>query len=221
MTAASYGRERAAAACGLAAAALALLVPLLGGLADPAYSQVSQFISELGAAGAADASLVGAAGFAPIGVMVLAFLALARPALPRTRQVTIALSGLAAVGVAYLIAALFPCDAGCPGEGSTSQGVHNLFGVFEYTGASAGLVLLAAALRRAPRWRDLSPVSGLAAACVLIGFLAMLMPALAPLRGLAQRLAEGAIFGWIAAVSLTLLRGDAAAAARASGRMAA
>ncbi len=198
----SSPRGVAAAACGLAAAALALLVPLVGAQGEPAYSHVGQFISELGARGAAHPSLVAAAGFAQIGALVLAFLAFASGLLPRSRRKTMGVACLAAVGVAYLVSAVFPCDAGCPASGSTSQSIHNLFGFFEYAGALSGLLLVGSALRVSPPWRPLALACMLAAGLVGAGFLAMLVPELGAVRGLSQRLAEAAIFSWIAYASL-------------------
>lgn len=191
-------RSAAAAACGLAAAAWAFAVPVAGGCASAPYSHVAQFISELGATGAAHGRLVSGLGFAPIGALVLAFLALAAGVLPRSRRATAGLACLGAVGVAYLVSAVFPCDPGCPSVGSTAQSIHNGFGALEYVGATAGLWLLGAALR--------SRACAVAAALVALGFAAMLTPALEPVRGASQRVAEAAIFLWIASSSVSLLR---------------
>jgi len=208
-------RRLAAASCGLAAAAWALLVPLVAGRAEPAYSHLAQYISELGADGAAHALLVAAAGFAPLGALVIAFLALVAGLLPRPRQTRAGVACLMAVGAAYVASAVFPCDRGCPSEGSPSQTIHNAFGLLEYLGAIFGLLLLRGPLRADPRWERFAPFCSAAAALVVVGFVAMLLPPLAPFRGLAQRTAEAAIFGWIAAASLHLLR-----VSEASGRVA-
>lgn len=95
---------------------------------------------------------------------------------------------------------------GLPRLGSRSQSVHSFFGFLEYAGAVPGLLLLASAFRTSPDWRRLAAPSILAAAGVAAGFLAMLTPGFAPVRGLSQRIAEASIFGWIAGVSLVLLR---------------
>jgi hypothetical protein len=197
-------RSRAAAACGLLAVALAVAVPVLGGAAEPGYSHRAQFISELGAAGAAHAALVSKLGFAPIGVLVLAFLALAAPRLPAGRRTAAGLVAFSAVGAAYLAAAAFPCDAGCPAAGSLSQSIHNAFGFLEYAGGVAGLLLLGAAFRGSARWRPVAPVCAACALLAAAGLVAMLVPSLAPSRGLSQRLAEAAVFGWIATVAASL-----------------
>jgi len=199
-------RHALAAACGLAAVAWALVVPIAAGGVEPGYSHTAQFISELGDEDAAHAALVSWAGFAPIGLLVLGFALLAAPQFPGRRTRVFATAGLVAVGAAYLAAAAFPCDAGCPSDGSTSQAIHNVFGLLEYAGAGGGLLLLGLALRSEPRWRGVALASTLAAVVVLGGLAGMLAPALVSQRGLVQRVAEAAIFGWIALVSIVLWR---------------
>ncbi len=202
----SVDRRTTAAVCGLAAVAWALAVPLLGGALQPGYSQLAQFISELGASGAAHGGAVSLLGFAPTGALLLAFLALVVPLLPPTRQARVGIVALTTVGIAYLVSALFRCDAGCPSDGSRAQSIHNLFGLLEYVGAFIGLRLLGAAFRQSAQWRPLAALSSVAALAVGVGFLAMLSPGLEWCRGLSQRLAESGIFTWIGAVSVALLR---------------
>lgn len=207
-------RAKLAALCGFAAVAIAIATPLVGGSLRPGYMQTTQFISELGEKGAEHGASISLLGFAPTGVLVLLFLALAAPALPRTRRATFGLLAFAAVGAAYLVAAVARCDAGCPSTGSTSQTVHNLFGVLEYVGALAGLLLLASALDASPAWRSLAPATVVCAVLVGVGFGLLLVPSLLPLRGLLQRVAEVGVFGWIALASVALLRNESTPPAR-------
>ena len=123
---------------------------------------------------------------------------LAAGLLPRARGMRAGLACLGAAGVAYLVSAVFPCDPGCPSEGSVAQSIHNAFGLLEYAGAVVGFGLLARALR--------SPACALAALGVAAGWVAMLTPSLAPFRGASQRVAEAAIFLWIGYASVLLLR---------------
>lgn len=199
-------RRTLAALCGLAAAALALLVPLLGGAAEPGYSHAAQYISELGAAGATHAGIVSLLGFAPIGALVLGFLCLVSPSLPRGPATRVGLVCFSTVGVAYLVASVFPCDAGCPPSGSAAQMLHSLAGILEYVGAVAAMRFLALAFRGDPTWRPLAPLCLVVALVVGLAFVAMLAQELAAYRGLSQRLAEAAIFLWIAGVSAFVLR---------------
>lgn len=202
-------RRRAAALCGFAAVAFAFGTAIIGAAARPGYSHRSQFISELGESGAADGLLVSAAGFAPTGLLVLLFLAFLAPQLPRSWRTTIGLLAFGAVGVAYVVSAMARCDAGCPATGSLSQSVHNLFGALEYVGAFIGLVLLGGVFHQSATWRSFAPLSFACAALVGVGFVGILVPPLAPVRGASQRVAEAGIFLWVVLVSVALLADDA------------
>lgn len=193
-------RARLAAGFGFLAVALAIAAPLFGGRAHADYSHTASFISELGATGMPYGALVSWAGFAPTGLAVLAFLALGAPLFPRTRACAFALACFTSVGVAYAVSALFPCDFGCPAQGSLSQTIHSSFGLFEYVGAFVSLVVFASAFRHDAR--ALLVPTLIAAVLVGFGFLAMLSPSLAPYRGASQRVAEAGVFGWIACVSV-------------------
>jgi hypothetical membrane protein len=200
-------RRRAAAVSGLAAAVWACLAPIVGAQAVDRYSHASQYISELGARGMPNGATVSLLGFGVTGLLVFAFLKLARRELAPSRLAGAGVLALAGVGVAYLTAAFFRCDPGCPSVGSLSQSIHNASALFEYLGGFVGLLLLAVVFLRDPRRRFGAIATALAAVLVGIGFLGMLQPSQQEWRGLYQRLADGAIFAWIAGTSVALLRG--------------
>jgi Protein of unknown function (DUF998) len=178
-------------------------VTVLGDLARPGYDAATQYISELGELGAANGQLVSLGGFLPIGALVLAFAALAFPALAPGRGAKIGLALFAFVGVAYVVAAFARCEPGCPIDGPPRQIVHNSFGLLEYLGGGIGLALLAAGFRKRPEWRSFALPTALAAAVVLLPFG---IPGLADAlgRGVLQRAMDGALFAWLAAVGLRL-----------------
>ena len=64
-----------------ASAALAVAVPLVGGILVPAHSHVENFISELGSVGTQWDAAMSFGGFLPIGMSTLAFLIVAAPLL--------------------------------------------------------------------------------------------------------------------------------------------
>jgi len=86
---------------------------------------------------------------------------------------------------------LFPCDYGCPIEGSASQSIHNLLGLVQYPLAVIGFVLLAANLKLYPVWRAGFAIAG---AAMALGFVMMLVPDQANFRGAWQRLGDYTVF---------------------------
>ena len=176
---------------------------VVGDLARPGYDAATQYISELGELGAPNGQLVSLGGFLPIGALVLAFAALAAPALAPGRGAKIGLALFAFVGVAYAVAAFARCEPGCPLDGPPRQVIHNSFGLLEYLGGGFGLALLAAGFRKRPEWRSFALPTALAAAAVLLPFgIPGLSDAIG--RGVLQRAMDGALFVWLAAVGLRL-----------------
>lgn len=124
------------------------VMTVVAGALTPGYSHTAHYISELGARGAAQEWLFRLGGFALSGALLLAFCALALRALPRSRNTTLGLLGLAVYAAGYLVAAAFPCDLGCrPATPSASQLIHDAGGGIGYLLAPAFLLALARAAR--------------------------------------------------------------------------
>ena len=171
----------------------------------PDYSHVSQLISELGATGAPHELFVRLAGFLPAGLLLLAFCALAFTVIPRSRSVSFSLFGLALYAAGYLVAAAFPCDAGCrPAEPSASQLIHNAGGFVGYLVAPAFLFTLARAARSWPGATRLTAAGYVASAVALAGLLT-LSPS-SGVVGLSQRALELAVLGWVAMLGIYVAR---------------
>ena len=168
---------------------------LLGGATTPGYSHAAQFISELGATGAAGELWVRFGGFLPAGVFLLFFCVVALIRLPRSRSFTLGIIGLAVFAAGYLVASAFPCDPGCrPQNPSVSQLIHNVGGLAGYVLAPAFLLAMASAVRHWPDASALVAFGRLAAAAALFGLLT-LSPS-SPFAGLSQRLLEMSVLGW-------------------------
>ncbi len=184
----------------LGALAVALLT-VIGGAMYPGYSHASQFISELGAAGAPHAGLVNMAGFLPAGILICAFALLAWKALPRSGATTVGLLGIALFGFGYLVAVAFPCDVGCrPSQPSLSQVVHNMLGLAGYLSAPLALALLGWQARSWPGASLLSLLGFAGAVGAFIG-LALLSPEFAYV-GIAQRVLEASVLTWVVACGM-------------------
>ncbi|HEU4427338.1 MAG TPA: DUF998 domain-containing protein [Myxococcota bacterium] len=187
---------RNAALCGFGAVALALATPLLAAAARPEYDACAQYISELGERGAPHELLVRFAGFLPIGLLALGFSTFAAVA-AEDRRARTGFALFSGVGGAYVVAAFFPCDPGCPSPGSTTQQVHSASALLEYLGGGIGLLWLSPA--RDAGSRALARLARASGVVALIAFAGLLTPQLAPLRGAVQRVAELALFGWVLA----------------------
>jgi hypothetical protein len=141
----------------------------------PGYSHIRDTISELGETGARHARWMTFGIFLPVGVGC-AWISVYSPDAR-------ALAGCLAAG--YLGGVMFPCDPGSPLDSSWRQALHNLAGGVEYFGGGIAL--------------QNSGLSGLSAA-VLILALFIAIPQFR-LRGLAQRIAECALFGSLCALA--------------------
>lgn len=195
----------------VAATLQAALAIIVGGAMKPGYSQVSNFISELTASGTPAAESIGLYGFLPIAVLLTAFLVCAAPLAEVRGASRVGYWLLLTQAVAYVGAALAPCDAGCPAEGSATQGLHNFISVMTYYGAAAGLLLLS----RAPALSRLARAGFVVAGIAwIVMFMVMLAPALAPWRGLLQRGVEVVLWSVVLFIAWRMLapRRDMAAA---------
>ena len=185
----------------LTAASWLFTVFLLPGWLRPDYSPLAQYISELGALGAPYAGLVNWASYLPSGILfAIALASFWCHWRPRGLQAA-GLALLFCEPLAWIGSALFPCDLGCPADGSLSQVLHNVLAVFTYTGTGLGVTLLACA----PGLRVWQRLGWLLLVVLWFGlFLAMLTPELGAVRGLLQRAGEGLMYGSQAVVGWVL-----------------
>lgn len=177
----------------MASAILAVLVPLVAGFYYPGYSHVRDYISELGAAGSPTGVWVSYLGFLPIGILVIAFVFVARPLIAQSKLAVIGFYMLWGIGIAYAGAAFAPCDLHCPAEGSIRQTVHNSLGLLEYLGGGIGLILFALGNFKQPYPMARRLLLGLGVV-TLLGMVLMVAPPNAGHAGLNQRIAEAALF---------------------------
>ena len=194
-------------ACAVLGLAILLIAAVAGGLATPGYDHARQYISELGAAGAATGPAVSAA-FVVSGALQAVFWLLCIRLLPGSRLVAAGFALSALNGLGLLAGGVFPCDAGCSlSDPSLSAILHDVLGGMGYLCGVAGIVLVAMAWRSVPERRRLS---GLALLCGMPGV--MLIWLIHPgfeLFGLAQRGLELAIAVWTLAIAFAVRRAPA------------
>lgn len=186
--------------------ALFVLTTVVGGALFPGYSHVEQLISESYAHGTTYGPWLRFLGYLPSGALFAVF-AWAATRVFAARKYT--LIGFAGIGIGYglgtVLAAFFPCEAGCQMDGSASsisQMIHNLSGLLTYLVVPAALVVLGVRLRKRP---GLERLGWSALACGFLatfGFILLIEISDTGYVGLAQRFTEGCILWWITACAL-------------------
>lgn len=181
-----------------------VLLPEFIGFLSSDYNSISNYLSELGAVGAEYSRVVNYFGFLPTAFSVLFITLLLQSNFSNTR---LSRAGFLLVGIGYFIgyfgAFIFPCDFGCPSEGSFSQNMHMILGLISYLIAPVGLILLGIGLRKGPMIIH-SLASFIATFIFLLGFFMMLNPSQIDLLGFWQRLIDYTVFLLLIFLSLNL-----------------
>ena len=181
-----------------------VLLPEFIGFLSSDYDSISNYLSELGAVGAEYSRVVNYFGFLPTAFSVLFITLLLQSNFSNTR---LSRAGFLLVGIGYFIgyfgAFIFPCDFGCPSEGSFSQNMHMILGLISYLIAPVGLILLGIGLRKDPMI-IYSLASFIATFIFLLGFFMMLNPSQIDLLGFWQRLIDYTVFVLLIFLSLNL-----------------
>ena len=181
-----------------------IFLPELIGFLSSDYNSMSHYISELGAVGAEYSKIINYFGFLPIAFSALIITLLLQSKFSNTRLSRV---GFLLVGIGYFIAYfgafIFPCDFGCPSEGSFSQNMHMILGLISYLITPVGLILLGIGLRKDPMIIH-SLASFIATFIFLLGFFMMLNPSQIDLLGFWQRLIDYTVFLLLIFLSLNL-----------------
>ena len=166
------------------------------------YNLINHFISELGAAGAEYSRIINYLGFVPtaFSALIIALLLQSKFSNTRLSRVGFLLVG-SGVFIGYFSAFIFPCDYGCPAEGSFSQNMHTNLGLIYYLIIPVGLFVLGIGLRKELMIINSSTSFG-ATFVFLLGFFMMLNPSQIDLLGLWQRLADYTVFVFLIFMSL-------------------
>lgn len=182
-----------------------IILPEVVSLLQPEYSSAQNYLSELGAVGAPNAPIINTFGFAPVAIsslMILVYCAVKKD-WGCAGHIGAALLAFG-LSTGYLIAVFFPCDLGCPVQGSARQSVHNLAGLIQYPMGVVGLFMIGRAIRRSQRKTRMAPLARLpqitpwmcivASAAMALGFAMMIAPDQAAWRGAWQRLGDYSAF---------------------------
>lgn len=186
--------------------ALFVLTTIVGGALFPGYSHVGQLISESYAHGTVYGPWLRFLGYLPSGILFGVFAWSAAREFGARKYTAI---GFAGIGIGYglgtVLAAFFPCEAGCQADGSESsisQLIHNLSGLLTYLVVPASLVILGVRLRKRPGLERLGRMALVCGIVAMFGFILLIELSDTGYIGLAQRLTEGSILWWIFACAL-------------------
>jgi len=178
---------------------------IIAGHFYPNYSHVSQFISELGATGSPDGTLVNYLGFIPTELLILSFVTIGFSVLPKTKKNAAGLILIAIYAFTLGIAAMFPCDFGCgPEVSSVSHRIHILSAILGYSCAIAAIFLISSGSN------DWSKSKYFSTAGYILGILAIaafinLNPEF-NMVGAIQRVLEISIYTWLILLGLLVYR---------------
>jgi hypothetical protein len=200
----AVARQNVLAACGVAAPVVFIAAVAVASVNHPGYTQLENFISELGATGAPAASIMNFAGFLPYGVLIVVFASALHRGIRADAGGWLGPSLLALYGLAYVALAVSPCDPGCRAAApSWHHRMHFLLSDLILLTAVLGPFTLYARMLKDPAWRSLAP-----ATLVLPGTAWLIIEAsgLGASGALRQRLWLALLFGWIVLTARQLWR---------------
>jgi hypothetical membrane protein len=193
---------------GIVGSFLFTIIMLVCSAFRPGYNHVSQFISELGATGTANAVLLNYAAFIPSGILIVFFGIAAMGLFPKKATTIIGSCLLIVFGLGVITAGFFSCDPGCPRQGTLANNIHDQMSGPAFLSGVTGILLFGISFRKLPAWKNLWRFSVITA-LLSYGFIVMLVLSLDAYTttGLWQRLLLGAIFIWLSIVSIRLHSG--------------
>ena len=183
------------ATCGMAGPVVMICLWALASILRPGYDQLTQKGSELGTG---PNSLVMNVNFVATGLLILIFCfgLLKNIGSGKWSQVGLIFLAVAGVGVAT---GIFPCDAGCPLLGSSSQLIHTGIAVVFFGATVLFPIFIGIGLNQDQYWtpyRSYSLVTGVASIGLFIAFSVAVLTSFHYV-GLLQRFFLAAPFQWI------------------------
>jgi len=172
------------------------------------YSHMRNFISELGANGAANTALMNYAGFLLGGILIATFGIALFYILPSDRITKFASILVALFGLGIAVSGIISCDFGCPqGSGTLENLLHNSIAPAAFLCQIIAAICFGIRWRRDHTLRKLSTYS-IASGIAALALLATLVSSLESreLTGLWQRLLLFVLFQWCVVVSATMAR---------------
>lgn len=185
---------------------------LIGGAAYPGYDPLRQYISELGATGAATGWAVSWLVFVPSGLLIAGGCLIAVWMTRRSAPGVIGWLLLAWYGLSLSGAGVYPCDFECArAEPSFNALMHDLVGGTGYLAVPIGIGLVTAAMRGLGK--GMVAFGVVCAGLTLVGFGGLIADP--EFGGSLQRVLEIAVTAFLLVAAWLLAKGRPAASARA------
>ncbi len=198
------------AAAGIIGPILFSVVVIVLGYFWTGYNHLTQAVSELGATNAPNMSIQ-ALNFFIIGILTVVF-AVGLALHDRRFRSTSVLVGVYGLGAS--LAAVLPCDPGCPVTGtSIVQVAHNLDALISFIGLGVAPLLFWRSGKTVLLWSKTAGWSlrvAVGSISLLIGYLIIDVLSLSPYTGLLQRIFLGLLFAWVIMMVVRLFQVNAA-----------
>ncbi len=197
--------QRLLSICGIIAPILYTIVVITLGLLRPGYNHVTQFMSELGETGGSNAIIMNTAGFALLGILMIAFAFGLHRGISEGKGSKIGPALIAISGVAVVGAGIFPCDPGCVNESFTGM-MHSVSATIPGVGMALAPFFIAERFKNDRRWesyRLYTMATGVVTAFLGLG---LLFVTIEGWMGALQRISMGVPLLWIEIMAIRLLR---------------
>lgn len=196
---------------GILGALLFITASVLGGLQIEGYSFISQYISESYATGLPNTDYLRYM-YMVSGLLLAIFAFSTTSVLPAAKGAKI---GFILFGIFYglgtVTSGFFPCDLGCqpdPEDATLSQFIHNAAGFLVYSIVPFCLMGIGIASKK---WRGIWNMYSYSLVCGIVSLIFVLLLFADPtgaMKGLYQRIIEGAILFWVIRTAFLMLKVD-------------
>ena len=198
---------RLLAICGTVGPILFIVAILVFGLLRPGYDPIRQYMSELGETGAPNAIEYNMPAFL-LGALTIAIAFGLHRGIGEGKGSKLAPILIAVGGVGWVGASFFHCDPGCVNESVTGK-LHDLTGIIAVPPLIIAPLAILPRLKQDNRWQSYRPFSRIVGALGVVLFAVMftaeVSPALAPYRGLTQRVTFFTPLLWMEVMAIRLL----------------
>jgi hypothetical membrane protein len=193
------------AICGIIGPISYAVVVIALGFFQPGYNHVTQSMSELGAVDAPNAILMNTAGFALLGLLLIAFAVGLHRSIGKGKGSKIGPALVAVSGAALVMTGIFPCDPGCVDVSDVGV-MHSVFAMVAAFAMMLAPLFLSPRLKKDSRWQGYLAYSLVTVVVAAVFATMMMFPTFEPWKGALQRISMGVPLLWVEVMAIRLLR---------------